>query len=233
MILDVRYKMLLLVLVSILPFFVKDLLFGSILFAVVCIISFSMGQGKATLKYAAAYIGVVALQFLAPHFPWVLRSIFLMLALCMRMFLPVLLYARTFAATTAVSEIINGMYAMRMSRALTISLAVALRFFPSVKEELHAIRDAMKLRGLIFSARNLLARPALVFEWVMVPMMMRASTIADELSAASITRGIDNPGARTSFTPLRITARDTVIVIVFGLMICGVVAAKMLCEVWA
>lgn len=224
--LDVRYKLLLFVLVSVVSFSAKDFASGALLFAVACLIALSMGQWKMTLRYTLLYAGVVAVQLLSPFAPGVLRSILLMLTLCMRMFMPLLLYAGTFVKTTTVSQMVTAMYALKMPRSLTITFAVALRFFPSAKEELHFIQDAMKLRGIGISPQNLLRRPALVFEGVLVPLMMRASTIAEELSAASITRGIDNPGPRTSYNVLRITAKDTAYTVVATAMVLGVLAAK-------
>lgn len=224
--LDVRYKMLLLALVSFTTFFVKDLLYGGILFLVVCLLSLSLGQKKTTGQYILLYIGLAALQFLTPYMPKLLQGLLLMTVLCARMFMPLLLYARSFAATTAVGEMIGALHVMKAPRGLTITLAVALRFFPTAKEELRLIRDAMRLRGIGFSPRNLIRRPGLLFEGMLVPLMVRASTVADELSAASITRGIDSPESRSSFTQLRITARDTAVFAVSALLVCGTAAVK-------
>lgn len=223
---DVRYKLLLLILISIASFLVKDLLYGSILFAVVCIITLSMGQRFSMLKYILIYIMLVIFELLAPYIPKILQSTLLMLTLCLRMFMPMILYARTFITTTSVSEIITAMYSMKIPPPLTITLAVTMRFFPSAKEELNFINDAMKLRGFNLSLKNLFTQPGLIFEGMMTPMMMRASTIAEELSAASITRGIDNPNPRTSFNKLKITIKDTVLTISFLLMISSVIAIK-------
>ena len=97
---------------------------------------------------------------------------------------------------TVVSEMVTGLYAMKIPRAFVITFAVAMRFFPTAKEEISHVRDAMSLRGIGFSLRNLRLRPALVFEGFITPLLVRASTIAEELSAASITRGLDNPVSR-------------------------------------
>ena len=86
---------------------------------------------------------------------------------------------------------VKGLYAMKIPRAFVITFAVAMRFFPTAKEEISYVRDAMSLRGIGFSLRNLRLRPALVFEGFITPLLVRASTIAEELSAASITRGLD------------------------------------------
>ena len=131
------------------------------------------------------------------------------------MCMPIMLYGQTFLKTTAVSEMVTGLYAMKIPRAFVITFAVAMRFFPTAKEEISHVRDAMSLRGIGFSLRNLRLRPVLVFEGFIVPLLVRASTIAEELSAASITRGLDNPVPRTSFMKLNITFKDTFLTFLF------------------
>jgi energy-coupling factor transport system permease protein len=73
----------------------------------------------------------------------------------------------------------------------------------------------MKLRGIGPNARNLLTRPLAVAEYVFVPMMLRSATIAEELSAAAATRGIDSVGRRTSINELGFHASDIIAVAAF------------------
>lgn len=66
-----------------------------------------------------------------------------------------------------------------------------MRFFPTLKEESSAVADAMRVRGLALSLKNLVSKPALMFESAVVPVMLRCAKIADELAAAAVARGID------------------------------------------
>jgi energy-coupling factor transport system permease protein len=223
---DVRYKLLLFVLMSIAVFIAKDFLYGSILFAIVAAMTFCMGQWKTALRFIGFYLVLSAVAMLCAYLPALLAGIVLMIVLFLRMFLPLLFYARVFIATTTVSETVTALYALKMPRPFVITLAVAMRFFPTAKEELHRVRDAMRMRGLGLSFQNLITRPAFLLEGFMTPLMMRSSTIADELSAASITRGIDNPKPRTAFFRLKTTPGDTTVTILAMLMIAGTLAAK-------
>ena len=54
----------------------------------------------------------------------------------------------------------------------------------------------------------MLRAPARTAELVVVPLVQRCTTIADELSAAAITRGLERPGTRTTRIPLRFSAAD-------------------------
>ena len=48
---------------------------------------------------------------------------------------------------------------MHLPKALSIPIAVILRFLPTVKEEWNSIQDAMKLRGIGLSFGNVLMHP--------------------------------------------------------------------------
>ena len=213
--LDVRYKFFLLILISVVAFSAKDIVYGSIVFIVVCTISFLLGQRKKTIKFTAVYILLLLFIAFSKYLPEALSSMILMVVLCIRMCMPIMLYGKTFLKTTSVSEMVTGLYAIKIPRSFIITFAVAMRFFPTAKEEISHVRDAMSLRGIGFSLRNLRLRPVLVFEGFIVPLLVRASTIAEELSAASITRGLDNPVPRTSFMKLNITFKDTFLTFLF------------------
>lgn len=224
--LDVRYKFFLLILISVAAFSAKDILYGSIVFIIVCLLSFLLGQRKKLIKFTAAYVLLLLFIIFSKHVPDALSSMILMVVLCIRMCMPIMLYGQTFLKTTSVSEMVTGLYAMKIPRAFIITFAVAMRFFPTAKEEISHVRDAMSLRGIGFSLRNLRLRPALVFEGFITPLLVRASAIAEELSAASITRGLDNPAPRTSFIKLNITFRDTLLTLIFTALLLSVLLLR-------
>lgn len=224
--LDVRCKFLLLMLVSGVAFSAKDIIYGSIVFIIVCLISFLLGQRKKTIKFTAAYVLLLVFIIFSRYVPAALSSMILMVVLCIRMCMPIMLYGQTFLKTTSVSEMVTGLYAMKIPRAFIITFAVAMRFFPTTKEEISHVRDAMSLRGIGFSLRNLRLRPALVFEGFMTPLLVRASTIAEELSAASITRGLDNPAPRTAFIKLNIRFKDIFFTFIFTVMLVSVLLLR-------
>lgn len=216
--LDVRCKFILLLFISILSFSIKDNYYGSIFFSAVVLLSFAMGQRKLALRYSGIYIVVFLLIKISPILPKVVSSLILMLAVCIRMFMPILLYANVFQRTTKVSEMIYVMYSLRIPKGFTITFAVAMRFFPTAKEEMRYIADAMKLRGIEVNLQNVIKRPGLLIESKIVPLMMRSATIAEELSAASITRGIDSPEKRSAYFRAHLTWEDVMITIFFVLL---------------
>lgn len=208
--------------ISVIAFSTKDVIYGSLVFIVVCFLTFLLGQGRKTAKYIITYAILVAFILFSHHVPTFLRSMILMIVLCVRMCMPIALYGQTFLKTTPVSEMVTGLYAMHLPRGFIITFAVAMRFFPTAKEEISHIRDAMALRGISLSLANIVKRPSLVFEGLMTPLLVRSSTIAEELSAASITRGLDNPAPRTAFVQLHIRVQDIAITGLFIAALLGV-----------
>lgn len=221
-----RYKFFLLILISIVAFAAKDIVYGSIVFGIVCIISFLLGQINKALKFMAVYVSLLSFIIFAQYLPLTLQSMILLVVLCVRMCMPIMLYGHIFLKTTAVNEMVTGLYALRIPRAFIITFAVAMRFFPTAKEEIGHVRDAMILRGIRASLINLIRRPHLIFEGFMIPLLVRASTIAEELSAASITRGLDNPKQRTAFTKLEITFSETIFMLLFSIMLISVLILR-------
>ena len=75
--------------------------------------------------------------------------------------------------------------------------------FPTLHEEQQAISDAMKLRNVHGVFQKL--------EYIYVPLMLSASTTADELSQAITARGIDNPRPKTCAVSMRFHIQDYVL----------------------
>ena len=220
--LDVRCKFLILIVISVVAFSTKDILYGSLVFSVVCLLTFLLGQGRKTAKYIITYMILVAFILLGSHVPTFLRGMILMIVLCVRMCMPIALYGQTFLKTTPVSEMVTGLYAIHLPRGFIITFAVAMRFFPTAREEISQIRDAMALRGISLSVANIVKCPSLIFEGLMTPLLVRSSTIAEELSAASITRGLDNPAPRTAFVRLHIGVQDIAVTSLFIAALVGI-----------
>lgn len=196
-------------------FGLKDFLLGSILFVLICVLSFLMGQRKLVLKYVIFYIVIAMIQKLCNDIPGAIQMIVFIFVLFIRVMLPVVLFASTFIATTKVSELIAAMYSMNIPKSITITFAMTLRFFPTFKEEMQRIYDAMQLRGMAISIKNMVTRPLLILETIIVPIIMRSILIAEELSVSAVTRGIDSPVKRTSFVQLKIRIQDIMVLIFF------------------
>lgn len=221
-VMDTRIKLIIFLIINFYVFGLKTVLLGSMMFLCVAVISLLMGQIRITGKYVLTYIILVAVSVGATYLPAGFMSFVSILALFMRVMLPVLLFANVFIETTTVGELVAAMYALHLPKSIVITFTMTLRFFPTFKEEIGRIYDAMKLRGLELSAKNIFKRPVVIMEAAVVPIIMRSLSIAEELSASAVTRGIDNPNKRTSFIELRLKKEDIIIllfVFIYGAML--------------
>jgi energy-coupling factor transport system permease protein len=107
------------------------------------------------------------------------------------------------------SAVIQALERLRFPRHITLPLAVAIRFVPSLQFEYASIRDAMRLRGVAPSLRRFYAYPAATLELTVIPLLMRAVRISEELSISALTRGMEIEGAKSWYQPLVWTGRDT------------------------
>ncbi|MBS7577546.1 MULTISPECIES: energy-coupling factor transporter transmembrane component T [unclassified Enterococcus] len=121
-------------------------------------------------------------------------------------FLPALIMGYYFLKTTGVEELIAAMQKAHVPNIFTIPIAVMFRFFPTIAQESSSIKDAMRLRGI--SAGIALKNPIRFLEFRFVPLMSSIVKIGDELSAASLTRGLDIHGKRTNYYQVKLGLTD-------------------------
>ena len=137
-------------------------------------------------------------------------------------FVPALITAWYVVRTTKIGEFVCAMQKMHIPDGITISLAVVMRFFPTIKEEYTAIRDAMKMRGIMLSGGNVVG----MIEYRMIPLLFSCVNIGDELSAAAVTRGLGGKVKRTSVQTLRIGAADVLLILLFTAVLAIFVVSK-------
>lgn len=131
---------------------------------------------------------------------------------------PVCMLSTLILSTTKVGEFLSAMSYARISKKITIPLAVMLRYIPTVREDWMYIKDSMCLRGISPSFFGFIKNPALTIECIYSPMIIMASKAADELTIASITRGIESPKKRTSIIEIRFDIQD-IIALIIGVVI--------------
>lgn len=124
------------------------------------------------------------------------------------MMLPCLITGAYAFTTTSASAFVCAMRRMHVPEAVVVPCVVIIRFFPTVGEDYRAIRDAMALRGLVSGRFAVLRHPARTLEYVIVPLLMNATIVAQDLSVAALTKGLRRDGAHTSRTTIRMTVAD-------------------------
>jgi energy-coupling factor transport system permease protein len=117
--------------------------------------------------------------------------------------------------STSVSEFVTVMERMHFPNIITIPMSVMFRYFPTLKEEYLSIRDAMKMREIGQSIKN----PFTYIEYILVPIMMSTSQIANDLSAASLTKGLGAGRKRTHICSIGMTCIDYILIAAMAAML--------------
>lgn len=120
-----------------------------------------------------------------------------------------------FISTTKVNEFLSAMNCLNIPKKIVIPLAVMLRYMPTIREDWSFIKDAMKMRDVTPSIGGFFKNPWMTIDCIYVPLMMAASKASDDLSIASVTRGIENPKSRTCLVQIRIGGADVIMTICF------------------
>ena len=112
----------------------------------------------SALRFFALYAVslVLTFYFLSEESTGVLKAILTGYCGIVAQFLPAFITAWYVVRTTKIDEFMSAMQKMHVPDGITISLAVVMRFFPTIKEEYGFIRDAMKMRGISFAGGNVI-----------------------------------------------------------------------------
>jgi energy-coupling factor transport system permease protein len=215
-IIDPRTKLIVLVLINIIVFANSSELVGWIGIGIIFMLSFYMGAPRIALCGILVYILLSGALCLCTLFPSVPSTFVSVIAVCIKSFFPLVWFSSAFIATTKVSHLICAMQKWRIPKSIVIVLSVVMRFFPCVYDDFSRAKDAMRLRGITFSMSNLLSHPLKVFEYALIPFMLRCANMTEELSAAALVRGIENEKKRTSIWVLRFTFVDFVVLFLFS-----------------
>ena len=132
-------------------------------------------------------------------------------------------------STTRVGEFLSAMTRLHVPKKLTIPIAVMLRYLPTIREDWHFIKDAMYLRDVSPTLSSFLKAPAMTVNCIYVPLLTAASKAADELSIASVTRGIENPGPRTCLVKIQMRPADWLAIALFLAFIITEIIWKAVC----
>lgn len=228
--LDPRTKILLLLLCVFAAMSAPSLLYEFGVVVVIGILGICCGKWKYALKgvvfYALVYLLTV---WVVGSMTGALRTMFVAFLGLFHKVYPCGMLSGIVLSTTKVSEFLSAMNRIHAPKKLMIPLAVMLRYIPTIGEDWRYIKDAMKMRDVSPSLKGLFTNPGMTVDCIYVPLMMAASKAADELSIASVTRGIENPKSRTCLVQIRFGIADGIVVLLFlgyllfGLYLKGVI----------
>jgi energy-coupling factor transport system permease protein len=213
---DPRTELLLLVLANVVAFTQHSLWIEITWVVLLLLLITACGCRKAAVKLAVAFGFCLLLQYyIFPNGPQIIGSTFFIIVSYTRKIFPCLIVGAFIVKKTSVRELMLALRKWHIPQGLIIPLSVTIRYFPAIREEISYIRDAMKLRNIHGLQK---------IECLLVPVMISATATAEELSAAAVTRGIENPKPKTSIITMRFGLQD-VLCLTAGVIFCMIAIA--------
>lgn len=137
--------------------------------------------------------------FVLSVLPIAFTTVFSVFVNMTRRMLPCLLTGALLVKKCSVPEFVAAMRKLRLPQNLITAMAVTVRYFPAISEELHHIINAMKLQRITAGRK---------IECYLVPIMLSATKTAEELSVAAVVRGVDSPKKKTSAVKIGFSVTD-------------------------
>lgn len=224
---DPRIKLTLLPVIGFISFFISDtiLLFVILLFSFLLYI-YSGIYKKAVpfLIFFSLLLGLECTMEKISDYNFVF-ALYMMIYFLSRMTL-IAMFGAYITRTTKISEMIEALNRMKIPRSISIPFSVLLRFAPTMRHEVKALKENMKIRGVIKSGFFILLHPIKYVEYTLVPLLMRMIKVSDELSASALIRGLDSDEKRITLTELRFRKADLLIGLLGALMIILVIVIQ-------
>ncbi|MCF1585308.1 energy-coupling factor transporter transmembrane protein EcfT [Tetragenococcus koreensis] len=95
-----------------------------------------------------------------------------------------------------------------------VPFSVIFRFFPTAREDYRQIRNAMAFRGIERGPVAFIKQPIQTFEFILIPLLMNASQVAQDLTISALTKGLSIPEKQTSIINLRMTKIDFIYMVI-------------------
>lgn len=119
-------------------------------------------------------------------------------------------------------SLMAALQAMRFPKAVGIAATVVLRFFPTISGEYRAIRSSQRFRGIGVGVVHTLTHLPSTVEYILIPLILRTTKVAEELSASMTVRGVRFSGETISYRPIHFSWKDGALC-VFMMVIAGAV----------
>lgn len=224
---DPRTKILLLVALDVLLFMGRSLAYEASIILFCAIILLIDDQSRSALKYMGIFaLFVIAQRFIAPFSHNSLASLVYFVVVVVRKILPCLMLGQWLIATTEVSSFVAAMWKWKLPKQAIVTTSVVFRCFPTIREEWDAIQSAMKMRGIGFNFKHMVTKPSKTIVYMLVPLFISVLNISDELAAAALCRGLDNPGQHTCMEDIRFRWYDIVFLIIVAVSFVGICLLK-------
>lgn len=224
---DPRIKLTLLPVIGFISFFISD----TILLFVILLFSFLLyiysGIYKKAFSFLVFFSLLLGLEYgmaKISDYNFVF-ALYMMIYFLSRMTL-IAMFGAYITRTTKISEMIEALNRMKIPRSISIPFSVLLRFAPTMRHEIKALKENMRIRGVIKKKFFILLHPIRYVEYTLVPLLMRMMKVSDELSASALIRGLDSEERRVTIVELKFKLMDLITIVIGFLAIVSVVIVQ-------
>lgn len=112
------------------------------------------------------------------------------------------------------SAIMCALDRWRFPQGVIVGICMVFRFASVLSFEIRSIVRGIRMRGIFPRALDAIRHPALTYECVYTPLVMRSLRLSSELAASAELRGIEIGRGRTSVYHVGFSARDAVCALV-------------------
>lgn len=195
---DARILLLQIVLVSVMSFSMQNMVAMMVLFALTDILCVVFLGRKESVKNLITYVGLWVLLYILNtiNIP-IVSFIFPMFLMLMLRVLPAYITCLILVRRTPMDELLASLQKLHVPMLVLIPAAVMYRYLPTVGKEISYVRESLKMRGLRLSV-----------ERFFVPLLFRSEKISEELSAATICKGLSVDRKRTCLVDVKLTMAD-------------------------
>ncbi|KXT84810.1 energy-coupling factor transporter transmembrane component T [Streptococcus panodentis] len=107
-----------------------------------------------------------------------------------RFMLPSIMAGALLLVSSTAYELVHGLRKWRLPESLLLTLAVMMRFLPAIKADANTINRSLRLRGIFLRKRDILLQPLRYFEYLIIPLLMSLLRTVQDLTIASLTKGL-------------------------------------------
>lgn len=223
--LDVRTKILLLIVANVIMFMkinLIDHLMISTIFAFFIVILYDY---KRAIRIYTIYLifTIYEMYFSKLNLHIIIDNFMLLSSLIFKtVFLPICA-GIILVGSSKVSELITFLRKIKVPSNIILVLAVIFRFFPVMISDYKRIKNALKMKGIGTSKFYYVRHPIQFVEYIFVPYVIISTNIANELALSCICRGLEENKQATSIVKLKFKIQDYIFIIIFLLILIFVI----------
>jgi len=208
---DGRVMIFQVVLISLVSFILSSHMGISILFIIMLILMISNNMKDKAIQMVWRYMILLILYETLDtlQIPYLTMMFSLIILLFIRV-LPAYMSCIFMLNKMPMNEMMTSLENMYIPQMIIIPFAVVYRYIPTIIYEISCVKVSLKMRGLNTSLTGIILHPMKTIENFIIPLLIRSSKISDELSAASLCKGLDITNKRTCLSDVRFQISDTI-----------------------